>query len=363
MGRRAREHPALRVLAPSAVSRAADRGAGTARLDTYGTTGKGIVADARRRIAATWSSSVTTAATPPSTAAGTVWEAQAWGFAEGGSYWWTGRHIQGGWVFGSVRWWRVRGGPSCSRAPSFPRCGCGPSDTAHANAASNSSAIALRAGTTSERAPVAAPNVARRPTRQEAPRDARRRRCPPPVSPVCRMCAGFSLLLRVAACVLWVLSHAAPGTFTYRRGNIGHEISFVDGRLLYCRWSTDDPNWLPQVMPPGFAYASGDSPIAYRMPGGEVTAKVSFAGTNVLRHSLKRWGGFTDTIWYAHVPFWQIVALAAIPPAAFILARRRKRQRHRAANGLCLTCGYDLRASAGRCPECGAEKPAPSVAL
>ena len=149
------------------------------------------------------------------------------------------------------------------------------------------------------------------------------------------------------------VEHAAPGAFTCGRARTGHEISFVDGRLLYCRWATDDPNWMPQVMPPGLAYASGDSPIAYRLPGGEVTASGSFAGTNVLRHSLQRWGGFVDTIWYAHVPLWQLVAVTALPPAAFALTRRRRRQRHRAANGLCLSCGYDLRASAGRCPECG----------
>ncbi len=48
---------------------------------------------------------------------------------------------------------------------------------------------------------------------------------------------------------------------------------------------------------------------------------------------------------------WLLVAAAALLPAAWLYRRvRMRRSRH---PGLCTTCGYDLRASPDRCPECG----------
>lgn len=53
----------------------------------------------------------------------------------------------------------------------------------------------------------------------------------------------------------------------------------------------------------------------------------------------------------ASVPYWFPVVLAAVPPA--LAARRLQRRWHRRPHGLCGKCGYDLRASPERCPECG----------
>ncbi|HEY7115019.1 MAG TPA: hypothetical protein VH475_00445 [Tepidisphaeraceae bacterium] len=54
-------------------------------------------------------------------------------------------------------------------------------------------------------------------------------------------------------------------------------------------------------------------------------------------------------------PLWLPIALLAIPPALWL--RGRLVLHRRARRGLCLACGYDLRATLGRCPECGWERP------
>lgn len=59
-----------------------------------------------------------------------------------------------------------------------------------------------------------------------------------------------------------------------------------------------------------------------------------------------RWMAMTLLV----MPIWPWVALAALLPTGWI---RRKARRLRAPHA-CPNCGYDLRATPGRCPECGA---------
>jgi hypothetical protein len=64
------------------------------------------------------------------------------------------------------------------------------------------------------------------------------------------------------------------------------------------------------------------------------------------------------------LPYWFLSLLAATPWLALAWRYWRNRAARRIAAGLCPACGYDLRASPDRCPECGAEAslPRPSPA-
>ena len=58
----------------------------------------------------------------------------------------------------------------------------------------------------------------------------------------------------------------------------------------------------------------------------------------------------------AAVPYWFVLAVAALPAAAWLYLSRRHQRR--AASHLCAGCSYDLRATPERCPECGTATPA-----
>jgi hypothetical protein len=69
--------------------------------------------------------------------------------------------------------------------------------------------------------------------------------------------------------------------------------------------------------------------------------------------------GFGVSLWnaprghfaFASAPAWLIFPLAVIFPVRW--SARQFRSQRRIRRGQCLKCGYDLRASTERCPECG----------
>ena len=154
---------------------------------------------------------------------------------------------------------------------------------------------------------------------------------------------ALSLLLCVAVCVLWVRSYRR-GIVVGRSFDGGTLRVFLnDGVVLL-----DVDNVSPDPGPLASFDSRTDAVTADSFPGRAMNAGGGYwfraCGFAAGRF---RSGSLPVTDWVAVVPLW-FVALTLALPAYPALRRYRA-----ASDGLCPSCGYDLRATPGRCPECG----------
>ena len=180
--------------------------------------------------------------------------------------------------------------------------------------------------------------------------------------------ALLSLLLCAAAVVLWVRSDRSwdePGLRTGRGARW-----LLSGRGRFALLAMDIPpaegGWL----------FSEREPVPFDSPGHDLAelavafppdAEWEFAGFSAARSHRPTLDSMqvgrirfdagahnescaADFRWLI-VPYWAVAVVTAAPPALW--AASRLRRAHARRGGRCPTCGYDLRATPERCPECG----------
>jgi hypothetical protein len=188
----------------------------------------------------------------------------------------------------------------------------------------------------------------------------------------------LSFVLLIACAILWPRSYFAKDEYHFRPRPLGTETDAVTGvthawvsqiTLSSAKGKFQIRRYQPQpdkVGPSGYITASTDE-IFSLAPNRPVDRHWRFAGIEIFdrpRHSFKL-GNSSGTFWafrYLTVPYWLVTSLFALLPIAWgFHLRRRLRIRSRLKRGLCPSCGYDLRSSTNRCPECGALTPSPKT--
>jgi hypothetical protein len=176
------------------------------------------------------------------------------------------------------------------------------------------------------------------------------------------LCSALSLVLCIAVCVLWVRSYHMTEQVNWRNAGGWRAVRSASGNLevalLLADW-TDYPN---EFRKPRYERDVARPPFNYLMVMGgnwdDVNSDWEWRGFGWHQKRNTRRGTLHAT---AFVPFWSIAAVTALPPLGWVTLRFRSRARRRRlkAQGLCPSCGYDLRATPERCPECGAITPPP----
>jgi hypothetical protein len=177
---------------------------------------------------------------------------------------------------------------------------------------------------------------------------------------------ALSLLLCVAVALLWVRGHWVADCVRYTRltapapavGGRLDEWNVLSGKGVVAlvresrRWSPRPPT-AKQIKPPEAGLTRFTiSPAAFDVARDGVWQRIGF---NYYDSSSP-----SRTVRGVRVPHWLLAALTAAAPALWAVRRRRRREGP-ARSGVCPRCGYDLRATPGRCPECGTMPPAAPV--
>ncbi len=175
------------------------------------------------------------------------------------------------------------------------------------------------------------------------------------------LAAALSLLFCIASVVMWVRSYWRHDMRVEEHGWQTNSIASVRGTIRFFRLWTPR-QYAPAERPPRWHSRAASRSDAIDAWYQSRSSQWHAAGFEVIEGDYREGAFFAGEPPYPYrvivIPHWSLALLTALAPARQLNALRISRRRRRRA--LCPACGYDLRATPGRCPECGtAVKPAP----
>lgn len=173
--------------------------------------------------------------------------------------------------------------------------------------------------------------------------------------------SALSLLIFLAAVGLWIRSHSQGDLVTYGarwddRGTnqIKGLTGWSGGGGFYVAYlhvaATPLKGQVGPFWPWRLRWETKPNPL-YTKPGNPMFDRFGFCWKGRWRQPAND-RNFNRILseFYLAAPHWSVALLSAILPALWLVGLKR---RLRSVQGLCPICGYDLRASPDRCPECG----------
>jgi len=171
---------------------------------------------------------------------------------------------------------------------------------------------------------------------------------------------GMSLVIFTAAVMLWIRGHWQCDQVNWNNENNG--VCFASANSVMAVMF--GPNYKgADAMPPfdsGWRYrhyparANDQDSVRCQIPAA-VYHRLGWLGFAYDPNQLQTYNGPPKLVWYSshrlYFPHWSLAAITGILPSMWCWRRRRERVRRKL--GRCVNCGYDLRATPERCPECG----------
>jgi hypothetical protein len=158
---------------------------------------------------------------------------------------------------------------------------------------------------------------------------------------------AVSAVLFMATCVLWVRSCWARISFCHEFQDMTYGISPSKGKLLIWRGASFDPHDRPRH---NFTWWATE-----RDPESDAPEPFAYPDLSDLNSDVDGDGNIYIYKIFAAPPFWSIAVSSMLLPTLSAVQRWSCRIRRKV--GLCPSCGYDLRATPRRCPECGIAPP------